>query len=147
MFNQDDFLSQIQRQTETEFLAKEQVYNQLRQSGEEAPAVILSMMDTGVRIGDTASMLRFNLEVHPKGRPAFRADTQNSISDLSRPKFAPGATIYVKFDPRDTTQVAVDHAPVETARPQTIKCPSCGAVQEVSGGQSACIYCGGPLSA
>ena len=64
--NDNDFLRSIQQQVENEFLAQEQIYSQIRKTGEEAPAKILSMMDTGVRIGDNASMLRFNLEVFPK---------------------------------------------------------------------------------
>ena len=133
------------QQIEDLLRAQEQVYNQIRQNGQEAPAKILSMMDTGVRIGDNASMLRFNLEVFPENRAPFRAETQNSISDTSRPKFAPGATIYVKFDPNDMQQVAIDPAPVEAPQGITVKCPSCGATQTLAPGQSACSYCGSPL--
>ena len=133
------------QQIEDLLRAQEQVYNQIRRNGQEAPAKILSIMDTGVRIGDNASMLRFNLEVFPENRAPFRAETQNSISDTSRPKFAPGATIYVKFDPNDMQQVAIDHAPVEAPQGTTVKCPSCGATQTLARGQSACSYCGSPL--
>ena len=79
----DDFLRSIQQQVENEYLTKEQIYNQIRETGEEAPAKILSMMDRGVRVGDIASMLRFDLEVFPKDHPSFRADTQNAISASS----------------------------------------------------------------
>ncbi len=58
------------------------------------------MMDTGIRIGDSASMLQFGLEVHPSKSMAFRAQTQNAISDATRHKFVPGATVYVKFNPK-----------------------------------------------
>jgi len=143
--NDNDFLRSIQNQVENEFLAKEQIYNQIRQTGEEAPAKILSMMDMGVRIGDSASMLRFSLEVFPQDRPAFRAETQNSISDLSRPKFVPSATIYVKFNPKDLTQVAIDHAPIAAPQATAITCNACGATQQVKDGQNICSYCGRPL--
>ena len=141
----NNFLKSIQQQVENEFLAKEQIYNQLRETGEEAPAKILSMMDTGVRIGDNASMLKFNLEVFPKDHPSFRAETQNSISDLSRPKFFPGATIYVKFNPKDITQVAVDHAPTTAPQSTAVTCKSCGATQTLVDGNNTCSYCGSPL--
>ncbi|MCL5611663.1 MAG: hypothetical protein M1485_03785, partial [Chloroflexi bacterium] len=59
----NDYLNSIQQQVENEMLAKEQIYSQIRETGEEAPAKILSMMDTGVRVGDSASMLKFSLEV------------------------------------------------------------------------------------
>jgi hypothetical protein len=139
------FLNRMQQQVEEKLLAQEQVYNQLRQTGVEAPATILNMMDTGVRIGDNASMLHFNLEVHPEDNPAFRAETQNAVSDSSRPKFVPGATVYVKYNPADLTQVAVDHAALDTPRTKVVTCPYCGATQTLQDGQSACTYCGRPV--
>jgi len=132
-------------QLENKLRAQEQAYNQIRMTGEEAPAKILSTTDTGVRIGDNASMLQFSIEVFPKGRPAFSAHTQQTVSDASRPKFAPGQTIYVKFDPNDIKQVAVDHTPIE-APTNAVKCPSCGAAQTLAEGQATCSYCGSPLA-
>jgi hypothetical protein len=141
----DDILPGIQHQVQSTLLAQEQIYNQIRMTGEEAPATIISMMDTGVRIGDNASMLRFRVEVSPRNRPSFQAETQNAISDASRPKFVPGATIYMKFNPQDTSQVAIDHAPVEAPVAKVTSCPSCGATTKVVDGQ--CDYCGRPLVA
>jgi hypothetical protein len=133
-------------QIESKLLAQEHIYDQLRQSGEEAPATILRFVDTGIRIGDAASMLQFNLMVFPSGgRPSFRADTQSSISDSSRPKFVPDATIYVKFDPHDLTQVAIDHAVVSGPKSNVVTCPNCGATQTLSEGQTACNFCGSAL--
>jgi hypothetical protein len=97
-------------------LDKEQLYNSIRQSGEEAPAKILTLMDTGFRIGNNASMLRFGLEIFPQKGSSFRAETQNAIMDTSRSKFALGVTVYVKFNPEDRTQVAIDHGPVEAPK-------------------------------
>ena len=141
----NDYLRSIQQQVENEMLAQEQIYNQLRKTGEEAPAKILSMMDTGVRVGDIASMLRFSVEVFPKDRASFQAETQNAISDTSRPKFIPGATIYVKFDPKDLTQVVIDHAPTSAPKAAAITCASCGATQNLEEGQTICSFCGKPL--
>ena len=132
-------------QLEDKLRAQEQVYNQLRMTGEAAPAKILSVTDPGIRIGDTASMLQFHLKVFPPNGTPFNANTQQSISDASLPKFAPGQTIYVKFDPNDLKQVAIDHAPVE-APTSVVKCPSCGATQTLTEGQVACSYCGSPLN-
>ncbi len=132
-------------QLENKLRAQEQAYNQIRVTGEEAPAKILSVTDTGIRIGDTASMLQLYVEVFPKERSPFRANTQQAVSDASRAKFVSQATIYVKFDPNDTTQVAVDHTPIE-APTNTVKCPSCGATQTLAEGQAACSYCGSPLT-
>jgi len=133
-------------QLENKLRAQEQVYNQVRMTGVEAPAKILSMTDTGIRVGDNASMLQFSIEVFPKEEPTFHANTQQVVSDPSRPKFTPGLTIYVKFDPRDPKQVAVDHTPIENPT-RTVKCPSCGATQTLVEGQATCSYCGGPLRA
>ncbi|HEV2764950.1 MAG TPA: DUF3592 domain-containing protein [Pyrinomonadaceae bacterium] len=92
-------------------LAQEQAFEQLRRTGEGAPARILNYTDTGIRVGDGASLLRFGLEVLPTGRPAFRAETQCAVSDASRPKFVPGATVQVKYAAHGSPQVAVDYAP------------------------------------
>src|SRR5215204_4124533 len=83
-------LGTIARQTQDNLLTREQAFEKLRRTGEGAPARILNLSDTGIRIGDGASMLRFGLEVLPSGRPAFRAETHCAVSDISRPKFAPG---------------------------------------------------------
>jgi hypothetical protein len=104
-------LGTVARRTHDELLAREQTYERLRRTGEGAPARILNFMDTGVRIGDGASMLRFGLEVLPTGRPAFRAETQCAVSDTSRPKFVPGATVNVRFASYGGPEVAVDYAP------------------------------------
>jgi len=130
---------------EEKLRAQENLYDQIRETGIEAPAKILSMKDTGIRIGENASMLQFNIEVFPKGGEAFQAFAQQAVLDLSRPKFTPGMTIYVKFDPNDTKQVAVDHTPIEGPT-RSLKCSSCGATQTLLEGQTACTFCGSPLS-
>jgi len=50
-------------QLENKLRAQEQVYNQIRMTGEEAPAKMLSLTDTGIRIADSASMMQFYFEV------------------------------------------------------------------------------------
>jgi hypothetical protein len=51
----EQFLDKIQKEVQDSLLTQEQIYNQLRMTGEEARATILNMMDTGVRIGDNAA--------------------------------------------------------------------------------------------
>ena len=94
---------------ESKLHAQEQLYNQLRANGEEAPAKILSLTDTGIRIGGNASMLQFYVEVFPEELPAFNANTQQAVLDALRPMFASGKTIYVKYDPKNPKEVAVDN--------------------------------------
>jgi hypothetical protein len=142
----DAILGGLQQQVQSTLLVQEQIYDNLRQTGEAATAKILTMMDTNIRIGEHASMLRFSVEVFPKNRPSFRADTQNAISDATRQKFMPGSTVYVKFNPQDTRQVALDGAPADKpVGASVLDCPSCGAAQRVAGGEVACVYCGRPL--
>lgn len=149
----DAILGGLKEQVQSTLLAREQVYERLRQTGEEAEARVLTVMDTSIRIGDQASMLRFSLEVFPKDRPAFRAETQNAISDATRKKFTPGSFVHVRFDPRDTSEVALDRpasdAPPAAAAPavSVVDCPSCGAAQRVTDGSVDCTYCGRPLAA
>jgi hypothetical protein len=148
----DAILGGLREQVQSTLLAREQVYERLRQTGEEAEARVLTVMDTSIRIGDRASMLRFSVEVFPKNRPAFRAETQNAISDATREKFMPGSIVYVRFDPQDTSQVALER-PASQAQatgepaPSAVDCPSCGSAQRVAGGLVDCTYCGRPLAA
>jgi hypothetical protein len=54
-------------------------------------------------------MMKVSVQVQPTDRPAFQAETQGAISDIWRPKYQPGSTVWVKFNPNDLTQVALDH--------------------------------------
>lgn len=139
------FLKKIQQQVHEKLLAQEQVYNQLRQIGIEAPAIILSVMDTGLRIGDNSSMFHFDLEVHPENKPPFRSETHSTVSDSMRPKFLPGIHVYVKYNPDDQTQVALDRAAFDVPRAKVMTCPYCSAKQTLQPGQTACSYCGKPI--
>lgn len=103
-------LGTVARRAHEELLTREVSFDRLRRTGEGAPARILDLTDTGIRIGDGASMLRFGLEVRPSGRPAFRAETHCAVSDASRTRFAPGATVNVKFGIHGSPFVAVDCA-------------------------------------
>ncbi len=104
-------LGTVARRAHEELLSREVSFDKLRRAGEGAPARIVNLLDTGIRIGDGASMLRFGLEVLPSGRPAFRAETQCAVSDTSRAKFVPGATVNIKFGIHGSPVVAVDYAP------------------------------------
>lgn len=98
------------QQIEQMLLAKEQAYNAIRSMGEAAQATIITATDMNIRINDTGSMMQFRVEVHPTNKPVFQADTQGAVSDGSRTKYLPGQTIWVKFNPNDLTQVALDHS-------------------------------------
>jgi hypothetical protein len=142
----DAILGGLRREVQSTLLAREQVYERLRRTGQEARARVLTVMDTSIRIGDQASMLRFNLEVFPAAGRPFRAETQQAISDATRKKFSPGSFVYVRFDPRDASEVALAGPAEEAPRAAgPVDCPSCGAAQRVTGETPACVYCGRPL--
>jgi hypothetical protein len=143
----DAILGNLRAEVESTLLAREQVYERLRRTGSEARARVLTVMDTSIRIGDEASMLRFQLEVFPEGRSPFRAETQQAISDATRKKFMPGSFVYVRYNARDKAEVALA-GPVEDAPPAAgaVDCPSCGAAQRVTVERPACLYCGRPLA-
>ena len=91
-------------------LAQDQIYNAVRSMGEAAQATIMAVTDMNIRANEKASMLRFHLLVQPTGKPPFQADTQGAIVDTSRAKYQAGCTVWVKFNPNDLTQVALDHS-------------------------------------
>ena len=105
---------------------------------------ILSLTDTGLRVGGDASIFEFYVEVFPDELPSFNATTRQAISDDSRDKFEAGHTIYVKFDPANPKYVAVGGVPVESPA-RVVICPNCGATQTLVDGQTACDYCRRPL--
>jgi hypothetical protein len=91
-------------------LVQEQYYQQLRQTGEEALATILTAEETNMR-AEGGSLFRLKLEVKPRIGDPFRAETQAAIADASRYKYAVGKQVYVRYDPYgDKKQVALDRA-------------------------------------
>lgn len=91
-------------------LAKDQLLGAVRSMGLPAEATILKVTDMGLQVGDSATMKKFELQVRPPDRPTFHAETQAAVSNASNEKYQPGKTIWVKFNPNDMTQVALDHA-------------------------------------
>jgi len=131
-------------QLESKLIAQKQLYDRLRATGDVAPARIISLEDTGLRLGPDASLLQFYVEVFPHELPAFNANTQQAVSDDSRARLEPGQTIYVRYDPKNPKQVAIDRIPVmEPAK--VIVCQSCGSTQILEEGQTACNYCRRPF--
>jgi hypothetical protein len=91
-------------------LAQDQYYEQLRKTGEEAEAIILSVQDTGMRVEGGGSLRRFKFEVTSRFDGTFEAETQAAIADASREKYAVGKKVYVRYDPSNKAQVALDRA-------------------------------------
>jgi len=104
----------------------------------------------GVRIGDSASHDALQpggfFPRNPRALSAWRHRTPSRTCPT--PKFMPGATIYVKFDQNDMSQVAIDHAPGGGGghRAAQFKCAFLRRNNRLlRPGQSACSYCGSPL--
>ena len=90
--------------------AQDQYYGQLRKTGEEAKAVILTATDMNVRVEGGASMFRLTFEVTPRVGEPFKAESQAAIGDISREKYSAGKSVYVFYDPNNKAQVALDRA-------------------------------------
>jgi len=91
-------------------LAQDQYYEQLRKTGEEAEAIILSVQDTGMRVEGGGSLRRFKFEVTSRFDGTFEAETQAAIADASRDKYSVGKKVYVRYDRANKAQVALDRA-------------------------------------
>lgn len=90
--------------------SQDQYYEQLRKTGEEALAKILTAEEMNIRVEGGGSMFRLTFEVTPRIGSPFRAETQAAIADSSRAKYAVGKTVYVRYDPANKAQVALDRA-------------------------------------
>jgi hypothetical protein len=90
--------------------AQDQYYEGLRKTGEEALAKILTVTDMNMPVGDTGAMFRFTFEVTPRIGEPFKAENQSAIMNTSREKYSVGKMIYVRYDPNNKAQVAIDRA-------------------------------------
>jgi hypothetical protein len=79
-------------------------------SGEAAQAAVLKLDPMGFTVNGNNPAVNVLLEVRPSNRAAFQATAQGVIAETSLTKYQPGAVIWVKFDPDDTSKVAIDHA-------------------------------------
>jgi hypothetical protein len=90
-------------------------YDVIRKTGEEALAVILEIEDleiTNVIERDhlKQTIMRVKLDVAVKDGQSFTAETQALFSNASLHKYTVGKKVYVKINPQDRTQVALDRS-------------------------------------
>ncbi|MBK8825089.1 MAG: hypothetical protein IPN58_21530 [Anaerolineales bacterium] len=90
-------------------------YDVIRKTGEEGLAVILETEDleiTNVIERDhlKQTIMRMKLEVTVKDGQIFPVETQALFANASLHKYAVGKKVYVKIDPQDRTQVALDRS-------------------------------------
>jgi hypothetical protein len=80
--------------------------SQLIKQGLPAQATILRIWDTGVTVNDNPRV-GFLLEVRPMERPAFQAEASMLVSRIAVAQYQPGALVEIRYDPSDSTKVAI----------------------------------------
>jgi hypothetical protein len=75
-------------------------------NGVTAPAKVLSVSDTGVSVNDNPQV-KLLLEVKPRDRAAFQAETKMLVSRLNVSLVQPGISADVIFDPANPVHVQV----------------------------------------
>jgi hypothetical protein len=81
--------------------------NNVLKTGVSAPGVILSVQDTGGSMNDNPQA-RIRLRVMPSGQEAFEAETTMYVGRFQIAMFVPNAAVMVRYDPADTTKVAIE---------------------------------------
>ena len=76
-------------------------------TGVSAPAVILSVQDTGVTMNDNPQA-RIRLRVMPMGSEPFEAETTQIVGRFQVGMLVPNAPVMVRYDPADKTKVAIE---------------------------------------
>lgn len=94
-------------QMQNVLLGQEAANQEIVANGVAATATILQAWPMGVMVNGSNPAMGFKLEVHPGERPPFQAETKGVISQVSVAKFQPGHVIKVKYDPYDTSKVAI----------------------------------------
>ena len=77
------------------------------QTGVSAPAVILSVQDTGVTMNDNPQA-RIRLRVMPMGSEPFEVEVTQIVGRFQVGMLIPNASVMVKYDPNDKTKVAIE---------------------------------------
>lgn len=94
-----------------EMVVKSQILGyELAARGESAQAQVLNVEETGVLVYGNNPFLKFRMDVRPEKRATFSAEASGPISQQNVPKFQPGSMIWVRFDPQDTTKVAIERS-------------------------------------
>lgn len=79
-------------------------------TGQPAKATVLAFTPTGINVNGSNPYVSLSLQVMPDTRAPFVAQAQGVVAAQSVAKFQPGSVIYVRYDPNDTTRVAVEHS-------------------------------------
>lgn len=97
-------------QLQASMMAQDQYYAQLRITGTEARAKILSAVNLNIRNDNVAWVFRLTFDVTTSTGEHFQSETQAAIVDASQPKYQPGKEVIVRYDPANKAQVALVRA-------------------------------------
>jgi len=78
--------------------------------GESAQASVLRIDPMGFTVNGENPAVSVTVEVRPANRAPFQAVTRGVIASTSMHKYQPGSTIWVKFDPNDTSKVTIERS-------------------------------------
>ena len=81
--------------------------NNVLKTGVSAPAVILSVQDTGASMNDNPQAL-VRLRVIPVGQEPFEAETTIFVGRFQVGMLVPNASAMVRYDPVNKTRVAIE---------------------------------------
>jgi hypothetical protein len=79
-------------------------------SGISAEAKVVGYYDLNIKVNGDNPMVMLFLEIYPGLQTPFFAEAKGVIATQSVPKFQPGNMITVKYDPRNTSRVTVEHS-------------------------------------
>lgn len=83
-----------------------QMSSQVKKTGVEATATILSIWDTGMRINDNPQV-GLELQVQPPYGAPFQAKVTQTVSIVQLAQFQPGTQLNVKYDSSNPSRVAI----------------------------------------
>lgn len=84
--------------------------NEILASGIMAQATVIRNWSMNIRVNGNNPLMGFWLEVKPEGESPFEAEAKGVVGETALSKFQPGATIWVKYDPRDHSRVTLWHS-------------------------------------
>jgi hypothetical protein len=88
----------------------------LIKTGVSAPAVILNAEDTGTTMNESPQV-RLTLQVNPAFGSSFQAVTTTFVGRLQVGLITPGSACTVRYDPNDTTKVAIESLGTPVVKP------------------------------
>jgi hypothetical protein len=97
----------VPQQLQQSMLVQDQYFAQLRITGTEARAKIVSAVNMNIRNENTSWVFHLTLDVTTPTGEHFQSQTQAAIADASQYKYQPGAEVIIRYDPANKEQVAL----------------------------------------